>query len=66
MRILCSDNIKGMHHIRGARSVPSDNLRFRGRVGRLGESTSIAAASARLDAGRLFVAANRRTWGGCR
>lgn len=52
-----------MRQTRGARSVPSLNLRHRGRAGRLRESADIAAAEATMQAHRRFVTVSRREGG---
>ena len=59
-----SDDVKGMRHVRGVMSVPSLNLRWRGRVERSRESASIAAAQAMVQAHRRNLSARRRIEGG--
>jgi len=66
MCVLSAEQIRGIHHIRGARSVPSVGLRFGGRDRRLDESLSIAVASAQLHARQRLLAARRRVEGGGR
>jgi hypothetical protein len=58
------DDVKGMRHVRGVMSVPSLNLRWRGRVERSRESANIAAAQAILRAHRQNLSARRRIEGG--
>ncbi len=58
------DHVRGMRNIRGVMSVPSLNLRGRGRVERARERANIAVAGAVLQANRQFYRECRRIAGG--
>lgn len=64
MLLIPRNDVKGMRHVRGVMSVPSLNLRQRGRVERSRESANIAVAQAILLACRHAMAARCRREGG--
>jgi len=59
-----SAEVRGMRHVRGVMSVPSLNLRQRGRAERSRENAKISAALAALRAQRRMLTARRRCEGG--
>lgn len=64
MLIARSVEVKGMRHVRGVMSVPSLNLRQRGRAEWSRENMKIAAELAALRAQRRVLTARRRCEGG--